>query len=163
MNLDNLPENTQMSLLLQVANRFPEHSTFIRRKGDYDVIEWGMENGVYRTIKVDSRKSCVIVYTYVKGTSINEENQEKNMFFTAHVNEGLSVTGLELDLDHSQYRYKSSQAFPGRVDPTEVLNYFLALHDKHFPILREYIIKLQGADVKPLECAQEFLESIKAT
>ena len=126
-----------------------------------DVIDYSLPYSAMRQIRIDNQRNYVLVYTYDNAMVVNIEEKDKVMLYAAHVNEGLSLTGLELNLERCQYKYKSSQAFPQHADPTEVVRYFIRLHDGHFPTLRSNINEFERTGKDPLVCAKELVKAIR--
>ena len=133
-----------------------------RSLGDHALqIEYSLPYNARRIIKIDSQKNYVIIYTFDPTLVPDLSNKDRIMYYVACVNEGCSLTGLELNIQKGSYRYKSSQAFPRGVDASAVIRHFLGLHDAEFPKLRDSIRELQGSSKEPLEAAKEFIKSIK--
>jgi hypothetical protein len=133
----------------------------VSKEENYDYVRYNLPYQAARLLKVDNQKGYVIMYTYDTGLVPDAAQTERLLFFVAHVNNELVTTGLELDLDKPEFRYKSSQGFPRGVEVNGVLNYFSGLHDRHFPTLRNIIIDLQNNQKDPLESAKQFIKSIK--
>ena len=130
---------------------------------DCDLIEYSLPDGVKRHIKVNNQRNYVVVYTFDNSIVVNIEDRDNVLLYVTCINEGLSITGLELNLARRQYKYKSSQAFPKNVDPTGVISHFISLHDAHFPLLKRNINELQSTHKNPIECANEFIQAIRKT
>ncbi|OMJ74055.1 hypothetical protein SteCoe_27108 [Stentor coeruleus] len=127
-------------------------------------IDFDIKGGSKRDIKLDMAKNYLIIYTTNHILKLeNHDDKDRVLFFVAHINEGLSLTGLDFNVDSGEFRYKSGQSFPRNSDFSRVLRYFNELHDAHFDKLQESIINfLHQRTLDPLESAKAFLNKIKS-
>jgi hypothetical protein len=132
------------------------------RVDNCELIEVSLTDTVRRQIKLDVGRSYLAVYTYDQQLrSERRENIDKLLQFVASINEGLSLTGLDYNLETTEFRYKSSQCFPKGVDFEPVLRFFYDLHDKHLPFLVHNIQNFLSNHFDPTTPAKDFLNSIK--
>lgn len=160
----NRPEENKNEPLCEACLRIIGNIEFkqARSRDNCDTIEYVLPYNATRLIKIDAQKNYIIVYTFDSKIQprLTEEFKENEIFFTAYVNERLVMTGLELNLEKNEYRYKSSQGFPKGVDVSGVVECFFSLHDAHFPKLRESIQEFHRSN-DPNESSKNFHNSIK--
>lgn len=128
------------------------------------LMDFEITGGSIREIKLDIAKNYLIIYTSNQTLKLeNHDNRSRVLFFVAHINEGLSLTSLDFNVESGEFRYKSGQSFPRNSDFSRVLRYFNDLHDAHFEKLQESILNfLHDKTLDPLESAKAFLNKIKS-
>ncbi|CAG9326249.1 unnamed protein product [Blepharisma stoltei] len=98
--------------------------------------------GLTRKITIEPKRSLVTIYSQNRNTRALTEDQKKySLMFISKANELISFGNIEMNYDSGEFRYKTSQAFPGVRDPKPIIGFMLEMHNNIFPKLCEILPK----------------------
>ena len=108
-------------------------------------------------IRLDVKKFYIAFYTYMPSTSIPfSTKRDQSLFYVAHINELLTVTSLDVNIQTGEYKLKSSQGFPKGMNFLRVLTYFLQRQLFEFPSLKSNIEEFCLSSSEPYHLAKKF-------
>ncbi|CAG9328058.1 unnamed protein product [Blepharisma stoltei] len=108
-----------------------------------------------RKMLIESRRNLVIIYSQCKSIRAQTDEQKKNCLrFISKANEGISFGNVELNYDSGEFRYKTSQAFPGVRDARPVIAFMLEQQNINFQRLVEVLPRMLTGEIDFANAAQ---------
>ena len=161
--MENIEETKQKSdLFSDIINFLENKEKQVEEVNEIRIIEYELDYNAKRYIQVNLKKNEALIYTYDPKFKFENVNEEKLLDYTFKVNEGLTYTFIEVDLDALGFRYKSSASYPENLSLFPVVQFLLELHDNQFPKAREFLKDIGTMQVQNHgDFARAFMDFIK--
>ena len=107
------------------------------------IFEYELPFTAHRYIQIDLSKNTLLIYTYDPRFSFDISCKEILYNIAACINEEMTFSNVEIDMQSLNFRYKSSQIFPDDALLGPLLEAFTKIHNDQFEAVREQLSTLR--------------------
>lgn len=114
--------------------------------------------GATRKFIIESKRNLVLIHSQGRYMIAKDDTVKKNCLkFMAKTNESLFFGNIEMNYDSGEFRFKTSQAFPGVRDARPVIAFMLEQQNINFTKLCEVLPRLLNSQIDYTQAAAEMM------